>query len=245
MNIRQLRSIPIAFQILAVLPACLAAHIGHICSAARLRGRLARNLKFIRYTCSLLSVRMLACLLLGCFLTACVPLLLVGGGATVGGAVVYDKRSTVTMASDRDNASRALAALYNDPEIKSQTHITVAVFNRLLLLVGQAPTPALRDRAYQIVVNTAPKVKRIYNEITVQPSLSSAEASNDTWLTTKVKSAMLAEKGLGSTQIKVVTENKSVYLMGLTTPKQADLAAVVASQVSGVARVVKLFEYEQ
>lgn len=182
---------------------------------------------------------------LSIFTAGCIPVALVAGGATVGGAVVYDKRSTKTIAQDRDTASRALRTLYDDPELREQTHITVATFNQIVLMAGQAPTAELRDRAYQLVASTSPRAKRIYNEITVEPPISKTAAANDTWLTTKIKTAMLAEKGLSSSQIKVVTENKSVYLMGLVTRKQADLAAEVASQVSGVERVVKIFEYEQ
>ena len=44
-------------------------------------------------------------------------------------------------------------------------------------------------------------------------------------------------------QIKVVTDNGTVYLMGLVTRKETDAVTGVPRQVGGVQRVVLLFEY--
>ena len=67
--------------------------------------------------------------------------------------------------------------------------------------------------------------------------------TNDSWITTKVKTAMLREKGLKSSHIKVVTEGATVYLRGRVSRDQADLATSVARRVGGVRMVVKIFEY--
>jgi osmotically-inducible protein OsmY len=88
-------------------------------------------------------------------------------------------------------------------------------------------------------------VKRVYNQLEVHSSLSLVQQSNDTLVTSKVKSMMLATKKLHSTQIKVVTENKVVYLMGIVTRVQASLAASTASHITGVSKVVEVFEYEE
>ena len=71
------------------------------------------------------------------------------------------------------------------------------------------------------------------------------QRNNDAWLTTKTKTAMLAAKGLHSAQIKVVTENSVVYLMGLVNHQQANLATSVARRVSGVRKVIRVFQYER
>jgi osmotically-inducible protein OsmY len=176
-------------------------------------------------------------------LSACVPVFLVAAGATAGGALVYDKRNVKTIATDRDVASNLLKQINEDPILKKETHIIVATFNRLMLVAGQAATEEQRNRVYQMASN-APYLKRIYNEITIEAPTSAAVQANDSWITTKAKSRMLAEKGLHSSQIKVVTENTVIYLMGIVTQKQADLAANVASTISGVSKVVRIFEYE-
>ena len=81
-----------------------------------------------------------------------------------------------------------------------------------MLLAGQAKTDELRTRVYQIA-SDIPNLKLIYNEISIETPTTQSVQTHDAWITTKVKSAMLAEKGLNSTQIKVITENSVVYLM--------------------------------
>ena len=68
--------------------------------------------------------------------------------------------------------------------------------------------------------------------------------SKDAWITAKVRSAMLADFSLNSTQIKVTTEDGTVYLMGIVTERQASTVTDIAKQIRGVKRVVKLFEYD-
>jgi osmotically-inducible protein OsmY len=174
-------------------------------------------------------------------LSACVPAAFVVG-ATAGGAVIYDRRSLGTIVQDKKITYQSLIQLNSEPRLKECSHISVATFNRVILLVGETNTPELRRRAYELV-KAVPHIRRINNEIVVSEPLPSKECSMDLWITTKVKAAMVAEKGLNSTQIKVITEDSSVYLMGLVTHEQAEIAIAVARQIKGVRKVVTLFEY--
>jgi osmotically-inducible protein OsmY len=175
-------------------------------------------------------------------LGGCVPVAFVAGAAA-GGAVIYDNRGTKTILQDDSTAYKAQGRINSDAALNQQTHIAVTVFNHIMLLVGQAATADLRQHAYDLVSNL-PNIKRIYNQITVEAPTSLAIRSNDAWITTKVKTKLLAEKGLHSSQIKVLTEKGTVYLMGLVTRSQGALAALVTSKVSGVQKVVTLFEYQ-
>ncbi len=176
-------------------------------------------------------------------LSSCVPAALVLG-ATAGGAVVYDRRSMQTMVNDKNAQAQAEKNLTNTPELQQNSHLVVAVFDGIMLLAGQLSSNELRTLAFNQVSNVQ-NVSRVYNEITVQQPVSLGQRSKDSWITTKVRTEMLAKKGLNSTQIKVVTENGVVYLMGVVTPHQSDLAADVARRVDGVQRVVKVFENQQ
>lgn len=176
--------------------------------------------------------------LMGCI----VPVAFVAG--TGAGVLVFDKRSMKTIVQDRDIANEALKRIDNDSQVKKETNISVSVFNHIMLLVGQAPTEELKNRVYNLA-STVPNIKRVYNEIVVSPPLLGGDRAKDTWITTKVKGALVGTAGLNSSQIKVVTENRVVYLMGIVSRKQADLAGDAASRVTEVARVVKIFEYEQ
>ncbi len=187
------------------------------------------------------KMRGIALILMFFLLAGCIPAVFLAGATA--GTVVYDKRSMKTMVEDKDASNTALRAVNSEMSLRS-SRIVIATFNQVMLMAGQTPTEALRSKAYSLV-SGVPNVKRIYNEVTIQEPISLRTKSNDTWITTKVKSAVLTEKGLNSSQIKVVTENSVVYLMGVLTHKQADSAAEVASRVSGVQKVVKIFEYEQ
>ncbi|WP_100622596.1 BON domain-containing protein [Candidatus Coxiella mudrowiae] len=178
-------------------------------------------------------------------LVGCVSAVLVAGaaGATLGGAVIYDQRTYRTMNQDHNARSIIQYRLDNDPLLKGQSHITISVFNNVALLVGQAKTPKICDRAYQIV-EKASHIRRTYNEITIGAPLSPVQQAADSWITSKVRTAMLGKAGLHSSNLKVVTENKVVYLMGMVSPKQAAMAADVARRISGVEKVLKVFEYE-
>jgi len=176
-------------------------------------------------------------------LTGCIPVILAAVGATAGGAIIYDKRSSEVILQDQDISNKALTNLNSDWDLKNKSRVTVATFNHVVLMVGQVQSPELKQRAYQYV-REIPNVKRVYNQVQISPVLTTWDQSKDVWITSKVKTAMLAKRGLSSSQIKVVTENKVVYLMGIVTTKQADLATEAARNVSDVQKVVQVFEYE-
>ncbi|MBT5876387.1 MAG: BON domain-containing protein, partial [Candidatus Latescibacteria bacterium] len=67
--------------------------------------------------------------------------------------------------------------------------------------------------------------------------------TNDSWLTTKTKSALSASDKADASRIKVVTENGVVYMMGLLTRAEADAAVEITRQIQGVQKIVKVFEY--
>jgi osmotically-inducible protein OsmY len=164
-------------------------------------------------------------------------------GAAVGGAVVYDRRTAETIMTDKNIELRAFQDIKEDRALRN-THVSVTSFNRVVLLTGQVPNETLRNRILA-KVRAIPKVRRIYDQMTLEQPNLMVDRSHDAWITTKVKTTMLTTEGLYSSQIKVVTENEVVYLLGLVTKQQADMAADIASSIRGVKRVVKLFEYEK
>ncbi len=169
---------------------------------------------------------------------------LVVGGAATGTAVVHDRRTTGSFVEDENIELKAAAALHKDAEIKDKAHISVTSFNQIVLLTGEAPTEAMRARAENIVKNIQ-KVRRVHNEVVIgAPSAMSSRAS-DTWITGKVKTRLFKVKlkNFDPTRVKVVTENGTVFLMGLLTRAEADAVVDQVRQVSGVQRVVKVFEY--
>ncbi|MBL4567350.1 MAG: BON domain-containing protein [Porticoccus sp.] len=121
-------------------------------------------------------------------------------------------------------------------------HININAYNGVILLTGEVPTTDVRTLAGDAARNFR-GVRQVHNELQVRGPTSLISRSNDTWLTTKVKTKLIAEKGIKSTTIKVITENSVIYLMGLVTHNTADKTAQVASKTGGALRVVKVFEY--
>lgn len=174
-------------------------------------------------------------------LQGCAAPVIVAGAA--GGAIVAsDERNTRSMVDDQLIESQAKDKLYAEPEIARKIHINVTSYNGIVLLTGETVNRSLRTRAINIVRHMD-KVRRVHNEIRVGDLTGLKSRTNDGWITSKVKTQMLTTKGFKSGQVKVTTENGSVYLMGLVNKEAGNKAAEIARNVSGVKRVVKLFEY--
>lgn len=175
-------------------------------------------------------------------LAGCAPVVV--GGAATGANIVHDRRTTGTFIEDQSIEFKAYEALGKAGDLKKQSHINVTSYNLIVLLTGETPTEEYRSRAEQIV-SSLPRVRRVYNELSVAAPSSLMSRSSDTVITTKVKTSLLGIdiKGFDPTRVKVVTERGNVYLMGLVTHSEGDAAAEKTRHVGGVQRVVKLFEY--
>lgn len=171
---------------------------------------------------------------------SCVFVVGAAAGAA-GAAAVYDHRTLKKIIEDQ-RIENSIAGKLNSTEALRNSHIEVTSFNQIVLLTGQTES-AEHNQLSAEIAKSIPGVKRVYNELTVKGSTSTLTRASDTWITTKIKTQMLATKGLKSGTIKVVTENGTTYLMGIVSRKQADIAVEIARQVSGVQRVVKIFQY--
>ena len=174
-------------------------------------------------------------------LVGCVPAAVVGG-ATVGGSLIYNKRSIKTMVRDQQVSTTVQNTIKRNPQISKQVHINATTYNGVVLLSGEALNAQARDAAYQDA-SKVNGIRLIYNEVTVGKLAGFRTRMRASLLKSQVKAALLAKPGVSSTQIKVATAQRTVYLMGMVSHTQGALAASVASRVSGVKKVVKVFEY--
>lgn len=155
---------------------------------------------------------------------------------------VYNRHSIQKSMNDQYTTLRIYQTLKFNTDEFNDTNIVITTYNGEILLTGQAPQTWQKEKAESIARTIAPDAK-IYNFITIGSPTSSLTKLSDSWITTKVKSKIIASDDVDATQIKVVTENGSVYLMG-TLPKQAAEAAVdIARETDGVKQVIKMFSY--
>ena len=165
-------------------------------------------------------------------------------GAAVGTMAVLDRRSLGAQTEDQSIELHGLRVLNEAVNNRNVGSISITSFNRRVLLSGQADSEQTRQLAEEEVRQRVPKIKDIYNEVEVAPAPAGfAARTKDTTLTARVKTNLVRERNLSANAIKVVTEQSTVYLMGLVTRDEGERAAYIASQVSGVSRVVTLFEY--
>ncbi|MDE9492312.1 divisome-associated lipoprotein YraP [Xenorhabdus bovienii] len=179
----------------------------------------------------------------------CSVMLLQGciGAAVVGSAAIAtkagsDPRSIGQQVDDGTLEARVSNAISKDPQIKAQARIIVTVYQGRVLLTGQSPDLQLADRAKQLA-SKVEGTEVVYNEVRQGNPVDLSTASVDTWLTTKVRSKILASDSVKSSNIKVVTENGEVFLFGIVTRQEGTDAAKIASETSGVKRVTTAFTY--
>jgi osmotically-inducible protein OsmY len=175
----------------------------------------------------------LSATLQGCFL-------LVAGAAGGGALVATDRRTVGAQTEDREIQVKSIAQI--NQNLPDTAHVNVTVFNRRVLLTGEVPDDASKQKAEQIV-RSLNNVTSIVNELVIRPGADISSRANDSYLETRVKTALIAEKNISANNFKVVCENGSVYLMGLVTRDEGARGADVASRVPGVTQVVKVFQY--
>lgn len=148
------------------------------------------------------------------------------------GAMIDDNQLDIVIGVNIKKASPVL----------EEAHINVNTFNGVVLLTGQVGDNSNR----QLAAETASKVRgvrQVHNELEIAPATSAMVRTSDTWLSTKVKTKLLAYKDIPGKRIDVVTENSTVFLMGLLSRIEAEKATNVTRNTSGVRKVVKVFEY--
>ena len=174
--------------------------------------------------------------------TSCTTIL-VGTTGSDGFQEDPTERTTGAVIEDQSIETKIIVNLKSIEPAFRQTNVDIISHNGVVLLIGQVPSEELKSRATQIASEASTKIKRIHNELEVSGSSGFLTKSSDTWIATKVRTLMLTNSDVPSDQVRVITENGAVYLMGMIDQSQGDHAANLARNVSGVIRVVKVFEY--
>lgn len=188
----------------------------------------------------LLLCRGASSLLVAALLSGC-------AAAVVGGSAVavHDRRTIGQVFDDQNIEYSVVRAIYASDDIGEESHIKVEVYENVVLLMGETDSED-RKRIAGEVAGAVEHVERVVNEIQTHPRASFGDRVNNSWLTAKVDTALIRENpvpGFDATRIKVVSSDGTVYLMGLVTREEGNAVAEVARNVSGVDKVVKVFDY--
>lgn len=163
------------------------------------------------------------------------------GGAAAGGYLVGEDRRPASILTDDQTIEFRIG---NRVSEKFPTaHINATSFNHLVLLTGEAPSADAKAQIEQIARGVQ-NVRSIFNEITVGPSAGLTARANDSLITSKVKARFVDARKFNPVNVKVVTEDSTVYLMGIVKDREASDATEIARRTSGVRRVVRVFEVQ-
>ena len=185
--------------------------------------------------------KLLAALLVGATvlpaLQGCFPVVAAGVGSGV--AATLDRRSLGTQTEDESIEWKAGSRVGD--KLKDRGHFNFTSYNRKVLISGEVASEEFKAEAERIVA-AIPNVTAVHNELIVGPSSSLADRSNDSFITSKVKSRSVDSGKFNPLHVKVVTEAGTVFLLGLVTQAEADSAVNVARTTAGVKKVVNLME---
>jgi osmotically-inducible protein OsmY len=185
------------------------------------------------------QLRLIILMLIVCFsISSC----MMGGIAVSGAQAVYDRHSIQKKLDDNFTSMQAYRAIYLKTDKYKNTNISIATYNDTVLITGQTPEVGQKNEITQLVKNLANE-RKVYNFAEIASPSSVLTRTSDTWITSKIKAKMIATNNIDPTKIKVVTENGTVFLMGIVPKEDADTAVDIAQNTSGVQSIVKIFSY--
>ena len=183
--------------------------------------------------------------------SVCLGLLLLAGSILAGGCVpavsllaidvVRDEREPRAYWQDNKAEMDIRFSIYRNKTI-SDTNVSITIWNAVVLLTGEVPDQQAIDRILDIA-KSHHYTRQVVNRIELAGRTNMASRINDSWLTGRVKTALVVSGTVDPTRFKVVTERANVYLMGLVTSAEATEAVMIVRSVPGVVRVIKVFEY--
>jgi len=175
-------------------------------------------------------------------LTGCVTALVAGAAiATID--IIHDRRSAGEYVDDGTIELTVRNYLISDKELRANVHIKPVSWNGILLTTGEIDSEETKQRV-MTKLRSIQGVRQLVDETTITGKTALLARTNDAWISTKVKSRLLLKTGLDANRVKVITTRGSVYLMGIVTQEEAAKATELARSVKGVARVIKVFEYQ-
>jgi len=154
----------------------------------------------------------------------------------------YGERTFGTQVEDESIETKVSHNLGRTDARLGDARINVDSFNGVVLLTGQVPSDELKMKATKVAERVR-NVREVHNELAIAANLPASQRLADTWLRTRIRTSLAANEEIDSGRIRVVTENNSVYLMGIVTRNEAERIVRAVSGVGGMQRIVKVFDY--
>ena len=187
---------------------------------------------------------MLLCTLLvtSFIFSSCSPILQGAAAVTTVATMSNDRRSAGEIIDDK-TLNFNLSNIVRKDAILEDMHINFMVYNKAVLMLGEAPSIEARDYLEKQIIQKIPKIRKFINEVSVMPNSSYLSRAKDGIITVQVDALFLDQEVFHPTHVLVITERRTVYLMGSVTKREAEHATNLATKAKNVDKVVKLFNY--
>ena len=190
----------------------------------------------------LIKLSAFSLLIMLCFMhSACSNLALIASGKGLVDKH-HGKRTLGSRIEDQSIETKTLINIKNSNPAFNNSRIVVVSYNGYVLLSGQTRLSELKRKAGEIAKEIR-HVGRVYNEIEIADPISASTQLNDAWITSKVKISLFLNKDFPSSHTKIVSENGSVYIMGLLTESESNRAIKIIKKNSGAQKIVRIIEY--
>ena len=183
-----------------------------------------------------------ALLISSTILSSCIPIVQ-GAAAVTTVATMSNDRRTMGEILDDKTLYMNLGNIVTKDSRLDDAHINFNVFNKAVLMTGEAPTDDLKNYLEELVKKKAKKMNKLSNEVAVMSNSSFLTRAKDGVISLQVEALFLDQEVFHPTHVSVLTERATVYLMGSVTKREAEHATNIASKAKNVKKVVKLFNY--
>ena len=189
------------------------------------------------------KVMLLCTLLVTSFIfSSCSPILQGAAAVTTVATMSNDRRSAGEIIDDK-TLNFNLSNIVRKDAILEDMHINFMVYDKAVLMLGEAPSIEARDYLEKQIKQKVPKIRKFINEVSVMPNSSYLSRAKDGIITVQVDALFLDQEVFHPTHVRVITERRTVYLMGSVTKREAEHATNLATKAKNVDKVVKLFNY--
>ena len=188
------------------------------------------------------AILLSALLIASTLISSCATIVQGAAAVTSVATMTHDRRSAGTILDDKTLYIR-LNNIVQEDVMLDDAHINFMIYDGVVLMTGEAPSDDLRTRLETQIKTKSSQMKQLVNEVVVMPTSSYLSRAKDNLITLQVEALFQDQEVFHPTHIKVLTERKTVYLMGSVTKREAEGATKEAARAKNVGKVIRLFNY--
>ena len=174
-------------------------------------------------------------------LYSCVPVV-VGTAATKVGALASEDRTAGDALDDTTIWTSIKRGFLEKGFHELFTKIHLQVLEGRVLMTGEVDSSEGVRQALEIAWSKQ-GVKEVLNELKIAQKPTNKfdieQYTIDTWITGRIKSKMLLDKGIKSVNYSIVTDNNIVYIFGIAqSENEMEKVCSISAKIRGVDRVI-------